>query len=87
MTYNPQSKSFRLSLADLERAADCLKAAIIKIRVMGGLPLAGYKHDGRLETAHHAEIEVLAAARCLGIDFGFADPERLNHGQLDLSDD
>ena len=70
MQYHAPSKQFTIPAADLERAAYLLRHALRKIRQAAGLPLDRYKKEGPLDPAEMAQLDIIDAARKLGIEMG-----------------
>lgn len=70
MTYDPKTKTLRVSPDDMSRAYGYLMYALKNIRVAAGLPLDAYKKPGPLEPADFAMKGILDAGEALGIEMG-----------------
>jgi hypothetical protein len=70
MQYHAPSKQFTIPAADLERAAYLLRHALRKIRQAAGLPLDRYVSKGHVSHADSAQLDIIDAARKLGIEMG-----------------
>lgn len=81
MIYHAPSNQFVVGAQSLEAIAYNLRHALAKIRVLAGLPLDKYTRESRLTDACSAQIAVIEAAECMGIDIGVP---RMNFNELDL---
>ena len=68
MTYDPKTKTLRVTPESMERAYHDLMWAMKNIREAFGLPLDKYEKPGQLEAPDFAMKGILDAAEALGIE-------------------
>lgn len=78
MNYNPRTGHIQITTKEAERACCLLRQALKNIRRASGRTLDKHERPGVMDYHDHAGLNILDAAKALGIDMGAEWPEQLD---------